>query len=229
MSRPPAPPLDVPPVIAATPVARDSLRRQPPTGCYNGTFPRRAACGTRPSTRRCTVYRTPPDGSPPTPSSSGTVQASGRTDKRTRRGKKSVHENNVIQMPIPAPPKFTLTEQEQAFWETLWCGYWFNKDIPPKLNETAYEHILTLAPHITTAEQLDSLVKFARQRLEENTGVKCKIIHLGNLVSSYRGWKQQQPAPEQNKSSQPQSNGTPKRVLTGADLRAARQARAQGA
>ncbi len=59
------------------------------------------------------------------------------------------------------------------------------------LNETACGHVKKLAPHITTAEQLDSLIKYARRRLEESSGVKRKAVQLGNCVSSYSGWKQE--------------------------------------
>jgi len=89
------------------------------------------------------------------------------------------------------PPKITLTAQEQAFWE-LWCNLFFNKDIAPDLTMTAYGHVRKLAPHITSAEQMESLAKRARKDLEDNTGVKRKTVYLGNCVNSYPGWKQEQ-------------------------------------
>lgn len=115
-----------------------------------------------------------------------TVQASGFTPpKRPRQPRPPA-------MP-PAPPTITLTPQEKAFWG-LWCNLFFNKDIEPELTMTAYGHVRKLAPHITSAEQLESLVKKARQDLEENTGVKRKTVYLGNCVNSYPGWKQEQQA-----------------------------------
>ena len=95
---------------------------------------------------------------------------------------------------MPEPPKeITLTPQEQAFWG-LWCNLFFNKDIAPDLTLTAYGHVRKLAPHITSAEQMESLVKRARKDLEDNTGVKRKTVYLGNCVNSYPGWKQEQTA-----------------------------------
>jgi hypothetical protein len=91
------------------------------------------------------------------------------------------------------PPKYKLTPQEAAFWG-LWCNLFFNKDIPPNLTPTAFGHVEQLAPHITTAEQLESLVKKARKDLEDNTGVKRKTVYLGNCVNSYPGWLQEQAA-----------------------------------
>lgn len=106
---------------------------------------------------------------------SGAVQASGK-----RKGK-------VAQ----AKPAITLTAQEQAFWE-LWCSVWFNQDVPPTLNETAYGHVKTLAPHITTQEQMNSLEKYARKRLMEQSNISRREVQLGNCVSSYQSWKQTQ-------------------------------------
>ncbi len=92
--------------------------------------------------------------------------------------------------PEPAvPPTIQLTEQQQAFW-LLWCDIWFNQDIPPELNETAYKHVKKLAPLVKTKEQLEDLIKHARVEMEAS-GFKRKVVHLGNLVNSYPGWKQQ--------------------------------------
>ncbi len=94
--------------------------------------------------------------------------------------------------PKPEPaaaPTIQLTEQQQAFW-LLWCDTWFNQDIPPELNETAYKHVKKLAPLVKTKEQLEDLVKHARVEMEAS-GFKRKVVHLGNLVNSYPGWKQQ--------------------------------------
>src|SRR6266567_1238154 len=88
-----------------------------------------------------------------------------------------------------APPAIQLTEQQQAFW-LLWCDIWFNQDIPPELNETAYKHVKKLSPLVKTKEQLEDLVKHARVEMEAS-GFKRKVVHLGNLVNSYPGWKQQ--------------------------------------
>lgn len=85
---------------------------------------------------------------------------------------------------------FVLTDEQKAFW-SLWCGVWFN-EITPRLNETAYGHVVTLAPLITTAEDLDSLIKKARKDLEDSAGIKNKAVHLGNLVKSHPGWLQDQ-------------------------------------
>ncbi len=91
--------------------------------------------------------------------------------------------------PEPAAPTIQLTEQQQAFW-LLWCDIWFNQDIPPELNETAYKHVKKLAPLVKTKEQLEDLIKHARVEMEAS-GFKRKVVHLGNLVNSYPGWKQQ--------------------------------------
>jgi hypothetical protein len=100
-------------------------------------------------------------------------------------------------MPEPKPT-ITLTEQEQAFWD-LWLGVWFNIDIPPHITETAHGHVVKLAPHITAKEQLDGLIEFTRKDLQETQGIKRKMVHLGNLVNSYPGWKQsQQPTAKTN-------------------------------
>jgi len=88
-----------------------------------------------------------------------------------------------------APPTIQLTEQQQAFW-LLWCDIWFNQDIPPELNDTAYKHVKKLSPLIKTKEQLEDLIKHARVEMEAS-GFKRKVVHLGNLVNSYPGWKQQ--------------------------------------
>jgi len=111
-----------------------------------------------------------------------TAQASGR--RRQPRGNKLV--------PIE-PPKITLLAQEQVCWD-LWRNVWFNKGIELELTPTAYGHVRKLAPHITTQEQMESLVKRARQDLEDNAGVKRKTVHLGNCVNSLPGWKQEQQA-----------------------------------
>ncbi len=102
--------------------------------------------------------------------------------------RKRMKANKPKAAPPAAPPAIQLTEQQQAFW-LLWCDVWFNQDIPPELNETAYKHVKKLAPHIRTKEQLESLTAFARKELEQNN-IKRKHIFLGNLVSSYSGWKQ---------------------------------------
>ena len=116
-----------------------------------------------------------------------TAQAKGFTPPKRPRAKRP---------PVmPAePPTITLTPQEQFFWLELWCKMFFNKDIAPELTPTAYRHVRKLAPHITSAEQMESLTKKARQDLEDNTGVKRKTVYLGNCVNSYPGWKQEQAA-----------------------------------
>ncbi len=115
----------------------------------------------------------------------GAVQAS--IPKRPR-AKKAVTQAKV--------PAITLTEQQQAFW-ALWCAVWFNVDIAPSLNETAYGHVKTLAPHITTQEQMNSLEKHARKRLLEQSGISRKEVQLGNCANSYQSWIQtQQQAPK---------------------------------
>ena len=91
------------------------------------------------------------------------------------------------------PEEIILTPQEHAFW-SLWCGVWFNKDVLPNLTPTAYGHVKTLAPFITTEDDLKSLIIYARYDLQASSGVKRKAIQLGNLVNSYRGWKQEQTA-----------------------------------
>ncbi len=141
----------------------------------------------------------PPAGS----TSTTTAQASGRRRTVPERPK------GVKKPPVmpSEPPKVTLTEQEQAFWE-LWCNVWFNKDVLPDLNATAYGHVKKLAPHITTAEQMESLAKRARTDLEENTGVKRKTVHLGNCVNSYPGWKQEQQAEAPPDEKPPQDKYT---------------------
>ena len=124
-----------------------------------------------------------------------TAQASGASVHKTKAVAIPERPKNVKKLPVmPEPPKtVTLTPQEAAFW-ALWCGVFFNKDIAPHLTVTAYGHIKQLAPHITSAEQMESLVKKARQDLEGNTGVKRKTVYLGNCVNSYPGWKQEQQA-----------------------------------
>lgn len=111
----------------------------------------------------------------------------------------------TTQKPVtPKVPEITLTEQQKAFWQ-LWCNVWFNKDIPPKLNETAYGHTQKLAPHICNAEHLNDLITYTRKDLEQR-GIKQKTVALGNLVNSYSGWKQTQPIPfpsEKTKYSTP--------------------------
>ena len=122
------------------------------------------------------------------PAATGTLsaQASGFTPPKRPRAKRPPT------MP-EEPPKITLTVQEQAFW-ALWCGVWFNLDIAPDLTMTAYGHVKRLAPYITTAELLNSLIEYARKDLQESKGIKRKAVQLGNLVNSYRGWKQEQTA-----------------------------------
>jgi len=93
-------------------------------------------------------------------------------------------------------PAFVLTAQEQAFWD-LWCAVWFNAEIKPDLTETAYNHVVKLAPYITTSEQLNSLIDFTRKDLAESQNIKRKMVQLGNMVHSYSGWKQTQ---QQNKA-----------------------------
>ena len=103
-------------------------------------------------------------------------------------------------MPEPAP-KFDLTPEQQHFW-SLWCGVWFNQDIPPELTETAYKHVGKLAPHITSEQDMNSLIDYTRKELQESQGIRRKAVQLGNCVNSYRGWKQVQreeppPTPEE--------------------------------
>lgn len=81
-----------------------------------------------------------------------------------------------------------MTEIERAFWK-LWCNMSFNV-IAPKLTETAYNHIKELAPHITTKEQLKSLVEYSRQKLIK--AGKDGTVHLGNLRNDLNEWKQKQ-------------------------------------
>jgi hypothetical protein len=96
-----------------------------------------------------------------------------------------------------AKPAIALTAQQQAFWD-LWCCVWFNVDVPPVLNETSYGHVKTLAPHITTQEQMNSLEKYARKRLMEQSGISRREVQLGNCVSSYQSWKQTQQKTQQD-------------------------------
>lgn len=81
-----------------------------------------------------------------------------------------------------------MTELEQAFW-TLWCSMAFNV-IAPKLTEVAYGHVQALAPHITTQEQLNSLVEYSRQKLVN--AKKDGTVHLGNLRNDLNEWKQKE-------------------------------------
>lgn len=110
----------------------------------------------------------------------------------------------MTQTPLPA---FTLSEQEQAFWQ-LWCAVWFNADIPPTLNDTAYGHVKKLAPHISTKEALEDLIRYARRELKDR-GIEQKVIHLGNLVSSYSGWKQAAMAEHKAEEPPPKPTATP--------------------
>ncbi len=116
----------------------------------------------------------------------------GYQESAQRRGRVESATRKKASKPKPepvAPPAIQLTEQQQAFW-LLWCDIWFNQDIPPELNETAYKHVKKLAPLVKTKEQLEDLVKHARVEMEAS-GFKRKVVHLGNLVNSYPGWKQQ--------------------------------------
>ena len=129
--------------------------------------------------------------------------SSGSADARDRAD--DVHQGHAATAPVipkrprgkkpraePEPaPKFDLTAEQQHFW-SLWCGVWFNQDIPPEMTETAYKHVVKLAPHITTAELLNSLIAYTRKDLQETQGIKRKAVQLGNCVNSYRGWKQVQ-------------------------------------
>ncbi len=131
---------------------------------------------------------------PPAGDSSASSDGPRASGEKQPRGKKPRAEPEPV-------PKFDLTEQQQHFW-SLWCGVWFNQDIPPDLTATAYGHVEKLAPHITTAEQVESLVKYARKCLEDSTGVKRKVVHLGNCVNSYSGWKQEQEKPPPRKADE---------------------------
>jgi len=102
---------------------------------------------------------------------------------------KETRKRGVVKKVVEEKPAIQLTEQQQAFW-LLWCDIWFNQDIPPELNETAYKHVKKLAPLVKTKEQLEDLIKHARVEMEAS-GFKRKVVHLGNLVNSYPGWKQQ--------------------------------------
>jgi hypothetical protein len=119
-----------------------------------------------------------------------TAQASGRRRTIPERPKGVKVEKPPV---MPEPPKITLLAQEQVCWD-LWRNVWFNQGIELELTPTAYGHVRKLAPHITTQEQMESLVKRARQDLEDNTGVKRKTVYLGNCVNSLPGWKQEQAA-----------------------------------
>lgn len=148
-----------------------------------------------------------------------------------RRPARKPQQQNVTQAELPPASKFHLTEQEEQFWG-LWCQVWFNKDIPPDLNKTAYGHVVKLAPHITTPEQLESLMKRAKKDLEDAQGIKRKTVYLGNLVTSYPGWKQeQQPAPalqEQKKALSPKEQEERERLAEWKRLQKARQAQQTG-
>ncbi len=130
--------------------------------------------------------------SPPTGTEARQAGTGSKKPKRTR--------NSVTQETAPA---FVLSEQEQAFW-TLWCAVWFNAEITPDLTETAYKHVVKLAPYITTNEQLTSLIDYTRQDLADSQHIKRKMVQLGNMVHCYAGWKQAQQQPAQNISK----NGT---------------------
>jgi DNA-binding transcriptional regulator GbsR (MarR family) len=105
----------------------------------------------------------------------------------------------------PVMPQFTLTAQEQAFWD-LWCSVWFNAEIKPTITETAYTHIAKLAPYITAQEQLNSLIDYTRKDLADSIGMKRKMVQLGNMVHCYSGWKQAQQSVNTN-GKPAQNNG----------------------
>ena len=121
------------------------------------------------------------------PASSGGPR---RSEASVIPSRKRAYSKKSVTMPEPAP-KFDLTSEQQSFW-SLWCGVWFNQDIPPEITETAYKHVVKLAPHITTAELLSSLIDYTRKELQESQGIRRKAVQLGNCVNSYRGWKQVQ-------------------------------------
>ena len=126
---------------------------------------------------------------PPVSSSPQAAVAHVATAPSEQRGASPPHKTRLKKTVIVKPPPFLLTEQQQAFW-SLWCAVWFNQDIPPLMTETAYRHITELAPFITTAEDLDSLIDYTRKDLAASVGIKRKAVQLGNCVNCYSGWKQ---------------------------------------
>lgn len=94
-----------------------------------------------------------------------------------------------------------LTEEERQFWQ-LWSSRPFNK-IAPKLNETAYKHVQALAPHVTTDEQIDSLIAYSKKKLEKR-GI-TDAVKLGNMNSDHNDWLQTRPKPKPEKNEPPAS------------------------
>lgn len=175
----------LPAVPKQTPAAGTrSLVVNPPLGGQDDSTSEQATLSVSPADaaqRTVGLPQADSGASTPTARTNGAVQAS--IPKRPR-GRKS--------LVLPdAKPQISLTEQQQAFW-SLWCGVWFNLDIPPDLTETAYGHVKKLAPFIITSEQLTSLIDFTRKDLAASQNIKRKMVQLGNMVHCYAGWKQAQ-------------------------------------
>src|SRR5258708_4685961 len=110
----------------------------------------------------------------------------------------------------------------------LWCGVWFNKDVPPDLTPTAYGHVKRLCPYITTPELLNSLIEYARKDLQEAKGVKRKAVQLGNLVNCYRGWKQEQQEKPNDTDDVADDDYSPAGILKLHEQRERKQAQERG-
>ena len=131
-------------------------------------------------------------GSSPTPNDP--AQRSGNVPAGSLTSAGAVQRDKKRKKVQESKPAFTLSAQEQAFW-LLWCNLWFNAGIPLVVNDLAYKHIKTLAPHVTTMEQMNSLEQYTRKRLKES-GMSRKELHLGNCVNVLPQWKQTQQKPQ---------------------------------
>ena len=122
---------------------------------------------------------------------------------------------NVTNDPPAAKPKTGLdahTEQEKAFW-ALWLNADQNKKVPPPYKDSAFDHIKTLAPQITTQEQMDSLVTFSREKTRKKLNLPSLWkIELGNLRNCFSDWDREQQKQNSPPASSPLIN-TDKVVL----------------
>lgn len=89
-------------------------------------------------------------------------------------------------LPSSLIPLENLSDLERAFWD-LWCSL---KDIKPAFNEKAYGYVKQMAPHITTIDDLNSLLEYAKKKIKDDPSKRDKQVHLGNLKGYYEGWKE---------------------------------------
>ena len=102
------------------------------------------------------------------------------------------------------PPKkaeLIISDKARAVWN-IWCSMPWNKDVQPKLSETAARHCETLANAEITEDIMFKVKNFATSKKNDVKGFyQGKAWQLGNVVAEYPKWKSAQMDEESNVAS----------------------------